>query len=196
MSVPVVELREGESALFGYGSLLSVESVGYSLGRSYDGPFVVCQLEGWRRAWNIGMPNEVFYTETASGLLYPERILYLNIRHAPGSLLNGILFVVSDAERALFDRRESIYTREKITGQLRGVRVTGGDAWVYVGMPEHEVHGAESPARAAVRASYLRTLEDGFARLGPEFRAAYEGSSDPVPHHLVIEDQRAAGVGR
>jgi hypothetical protein len=196
MNSPILHLEEGQSALFGYGSLLSVESVGNSLGHPYQGPFVACHLEGWRRSWNIGMPNQVFYTDTAAGPLYPERILYLNIRPDPACLMNGILFVVSKAELDLFDRRESIYTREKITARLRGVEVTGGDAWVYVGMPEHEVQGAASPARAAVRASYLRILEDGFARLGPEFRAEYERSSDPVPRHLVIEDQRAAGAAR
>ena len=53
-----------EVALFGYGSLLSVASLEQTLQRRYDGPLVACSVEGWRRTWNVAMPNQTFYTET------------------------------------------------------------------------------------------------------------------------------------
>ncbi len=189
MTDKVVRLREGESALFGYGSLISIESLERTLGHRYEGPFVVCTLEGWRRAWDVAMPNHTFFTETSSGRMYPEFILYLNVRPEPKTLLNGILFVVNQSELEAFDRREWIYTREDVTSKIRGADISGGKAYVYVGKADHLLSGVDSPKRAAVRASYLDMLEAGFKALGGAFRADFDASSDPVPAHLVIDDR-------
>ncbi len=97
----IIYLTRGETALFGYGSLCSVASLERSLGRHYEGPFVRCEVEGWRRSWDVGMPNRAFFLETPEGRVYPEHILYLNVKPAPGCLLNGVLFVVNDAELEL-----------------------------------------------------------------------------------------------
>ena len=37
-----IHLGDGETAMVGYGSLLSVPSIAKTLGREYDGPFVPC----------------------------------------------------------------------------------------------------------------------------------------------------------
>lgn len=185
-----VELSDDEVAVFGYGSLLSVVSLEKTLKRRYGGLFVACSIEGWRRAWDVAMPNQVFYAETPSGCLFPERIIYLNVTPRPGSLLNGVLFVVGPEEIQTLDEREWIYYRRAITDHLRGVNVSGGDAFTYVAKPEYMVEDVASPATAAIRASYLRILETGLNDLGASFREAYERSSEPVPRHLVIEDLR------
>lgn len=185
----VVHMRDGEAALFGYGSLLSLESLERTLAHPYTGPFVICALEGWRRVWDVAMPNESYFTETPSHRMYPENILYLNVRPESGIVLNGVLFVVDQSELEAFDRREWIYTREEVTEQVRGAVIPSGKAYVYVGKPEYILSGVDSPKRAAIRASYLKILEAGFARLGGTFRTAYEASSDPPPDHLVIDDR-------
>lgn len=190
MTGKVVRLRQGESALFGYGSLISIESLERTLGHRYEGPFVICALEGWRRVWDVAMPNDTFFTETASGRMYPEYVLYLNVRREPGTLLNGVLFVVNQSELEAFDRREWIYTREDVTSQIRGAVISGGKAYIYVGKADHLMSGVESPKRAAVRASYLEILEAGFRALGAAFRGDFEASSDPIPAHLVIDDRK------
>ena len=185
-----VELIENEVAIFGYGSLLSVPSLETTLKRRYRGPFVACSIEGWRRSWNVAMPNQTFYAETPSGCLFPERIIYLNVTAQPSSLLNGVLFVVGPKELQAMDEREWIYDRLAITDQLRGVNISGGDAFTYVAKPEYLVTEVTSPAIAAIRASYLALLETGLSDLGSSFREAYEQSSAPVPRHLVIDDIR------
>ena len=186
----VVHMRDGEAALFGYGSLICLESLEHTLGHAYRGPLVVCALEGWRRAWDVAMPNETYFTETPSRRMVPDNILYLNISPERGSLLNGVLFVVNQPELEAFDRREWIYTREEVTSQVRGASIPSGEAYVYVGKPEYVMSRVGTPKRAAIRASYLKILEAGFARLGATFRTAYEASSDPVPSHLIIDDRR------
>lgn len=190
MNPKTVELIDNEVAIFGYGSLLSVASLERTLRRHYGGPFVACSIEGWRRSWNIAMPNETFYAEIPSGRLTPERIIYLNVTAQPGSLLNGVLFVVGPEELQAMDKREWIYDRMTITAQLRGVNISGGDAFTYVAKPEYLVTEVASPAIAAIRARYLEILETGLSDLGASFRNAYEQSSDPVPRQLVIDDIR------
>jgi cation transport regulator ChaC len=192
MTHATLELRAGEAALFGYGSLIAKASMERTLGRPYAGPFVPCAVEGWRRSWDIAMPNSVFHTDSDGGRVYPRHILYLNVKRSPGSLLNGVLFVVTAGELAGFDRREWIYDREEITGGLRGVTLSGGAAWIYVGKPQHVMSGVESWRDGAIRASYLELLESGIAAMEPGFRERYERSSDPVERSLVIQDRRDA----
>jgi cation transport regulator ChaC len=185
-----IQLYDDEVAVFGYGSLLAVTSLEQTLQRPYDGPFVACSVEGWRRSWEVTMPNQTFYTETKFGRFYPQSILYLNVQAQAGILLNGVLFVISVEELKAMDQREWIYNREVITDQLCGISVAGGDAYMYVAKPEYIMTNVKSPAIAAIRATYLQILETGLSQLGQSFRKAYNRSSDPVPQHLVITDIR------
>ena len=186
-----IELQEGQAALFGYGSLLSINSLERTLGHPYTGPFHVCWLEGWRRSWDIVMPNlKTFFVRTAPEAMYPENIVYLNIRPWPGHRVIGVVFIVSDKELSAFDTREWIYNREEVTDRLSGVTITGGPAFVYVGKPEYRLKTPSLPTYAAVRATYLDIIESGLRNLGEKFRAEYESSSDEVPNELVIQDHR------
>ena len=102
-----IRLEPGEHAVFAYGSLLSIASLERTLGRSYRGPFVVCSIDGWRRRWNVSMPNETFAYRDASGWVTPQRIFYLNVESPPGRRHRHPLRRAEDLAR--FDPRESIY---------------------------------------------------------------------------------------
>ena len=184
----VVKLKPRQSGIFGYGSLLSIKSMERTFGRPYNGPFVPCTAEGWRRSWDAAMPNGTYYADTDEGRMYPEAILYLNVRRDPGSLLNGVLFVVDEEELAGFDRREAIYDRVDSTDLLNGV-VEGGSAYIYTCKPEYVLTDVRSPRKAAIRATYIQIVEEGLTALGSEFRKVYDRSSDPVPRQLVIKDE-------
>jgi hypothetical protein len=181
-------LQPGQSALLGYGSLLSIRSLERTLGRTYDGPFLPVELPGWRRTWDAAMPNTKFYGEMDGRPMYPETILYLNVAKDNDSVLNGVLFLVNDVELASFDERESIYDRVDITDQLL-LRISGGRAFVYVCRSEHTLRGVSSPDKGAVRATYIDIVETGLRELGEAFRAGYERSSDAIPTNLVIADR-------
>jgi hypothetical protein len=184
----IVRVGSGETALFGFGSLCSAASMERTLGRRYDSPCVRCDLENWRRGWDVAMPNSSFHARIDSGSMRPENILYLNIRRQKGSSVAGMLFVVSNSDLEGFDRREWIYDRADVSAELSGVRVEGGEAIAYVAKPEYVMRTPTSPNVAAVRASYLRILDEAFRDLGPEFRTAYERTTDPIPEGLVIDD--------
>lgn len=184
-----IQLQPAETALVGYGSLLSLRSLERTLGRTYTGPFLRCVVYGWRRTWDAAMPNKAFYTETPHGRMMPEAILYLNVRRDAGSSINGVVFAVNQEELAAYDRRESIYDRVDVTGDL-DVKVEGGAAYLYVCRPEYILTDVKSPAKAAVRASYLKIVEHGLENLDEEFRKRYLDSTDVTPAHLVIDDRR------
>ncbi len=188
MSEPTLRLQAGETAVVGYGSLLSRASVSRTLGRPYEGPFHFCRLAGWRRTWDVGMPNEAFYGEVDGERIYPEKILYLNVRPGTGDL-NVALFVLKAGELAAMHAREWIYEPTVVTPRVRGVGVTEGEAIAYVGKAEHLVRGAPSLRAAAVRASYLRLLDRTLAGLAANFGEEYARNTEPVPPGLVLEDQ-------
>ena len=183
-----IHLADGETAVVGYGSLLSVQSITKTLGREYDGPFVTCHLEGWRRSWDVSMPNEAFYFLEDGERVYPERILYLNVRPDPGALLNVVVFVANRKELEAMNHREWIYEHPVVTSALRGLRVEGGDAIVYAGRAEHVVRDAVRPRQAAIRSSYLKMIGKALAAVDHGFREEYRRTTDPVPEHLVIAD--------
>lgn len=190
-SPSVIELHPGEHAVFGYGSLLSLASLERTLCRRYSGPFVVCDLIGWRRAWNISMPNSTYcYSNDSGSRVTPEKIIYLNIHQEQGRRVNGIVFIISDDDLKGFDDREWIYERVPINDYLRGVAIVKGTAWTYVGRPEHRILHPQSPRHAAIRQSYLDIVHTGITELGSDFLVGYDASTDAVPAMLVVHDRR------
>jgi hypothetical protein len=185
---PTIRLGSGEHAVFGYGSLMLRESMERSLGHAYDGPFIDCAVRGWRRTWDVAMPNETIAATDGGDTFIPRRILYLNVHPDPATTVNGSLFVVNEAELASFDRREWIYARVAITAALVGVHVEGGEAYLYAGLPEHEWPGGGTNRDYAIRETYLELVEAALARRSEEFRERYDASTDEVPAQLVVAD--------
>lgn len=185
-----IRLERGQAAIFGYGSLLSRASMETSLGRPYSGPFVAADVRGWTRDWSVAMPNRRGLFAVHDGVrMQPAEIIYLNVRPAPGAVVNGVLFVVDDRELAAFDRREWVYARERVNDALGGVVVEGGDAWLYTGLPEHVCDLSAPADQRAVRRSYVSIVTGALDEWGPAFRSRFMELSQPVPEHLVFDDQ-------
>jgi hypothetical protein len=188
MDEPLIRLERGQTAVIGYGSLLSLKSVSKTLGREYDGPFVSCHVEGWRRAWNVSMPNEAFYYVDGDTRVYPRRIVYLNVRAVTGARLNATLFVVDEHELQEMHGREWIYAPVVVTPALRDVRIEGGEAIMYVARDEHVVSDVPNRREAALRASYLGIVKRALDLATPAFREEYVQTTDAVPEELIIDD--------
>ena len=189
-AVTEVRLAPGEHALVGYGSLLSVASMERTLGRKYDGPWHVCHLRGWKRGWDICMPNDAWKYRQNQHVVTAERVLYLNVRRQEGGLINAALFVIQGEELRHFDEREWIYERQRVNDDLEDVKVIGGDAWMYVALEKYLWRREARPPEAVIRQTYLDILERGQVELGLEFRREYEATTDPAPVQLVVEDFR------
>ncbi len=183
-----IQLLPGEHVLVGYGSLLSVSSMEQTLGRRYDGPWQICQLNGWRRGWDVQMPRHSWRYRESGKIVTPDRVLYLNLRRQAGSHVNAALFVIHADELQRFDEREWIYGRQQVNDDLLGVRVRDGVAWTYVALEEYLWRKASHPPETVVRRSYLSILKRAHEELGAEFRREYEATTDFVPADLVVDD--------
>lgn len=184
----VLRLMNGQTALVGYGSLLSRASLEGTLGRTYTGPFLQCTVRGWRRTWDAAVPNRKFYTDGVDGRITPRAILYLNVTRDLSTDINGVLFVVNQEELAAYDRRESIYDKVDVSADV-DVEVEGGPIYMYVCRPEYRIACSSSPADAAVRATYLQMIEEGLSNFDEQFSQRYEESTDIPPANLIIEDR-------
>lgn len=183
-----LQLKKEEIALVGYGSLLSRSSITKTLGYNYLGPFITCYLSGWRRSWDISMPNNAFYYLNERVRVYPKSIIYLNAHPDTKSRMNCALFVLNKDQLEKMHDREWIYNPVKITSNLIGVDVKGGDAIIYEGQRKYLVDNAKSPKEAAIRSSYLNNLENALGQVDNKFREEYSATTDPIPEHLIIHD--------
>jgi hypothetical protein len=186
------------TALFAYGSLVDPASAAITLGRPVE-LAGIARLEGWRRAWTQGRRNllveKTFAREDGS---IPEWCLGLNVEPDahPGAAPNGALIEVDEDDLERLDVRELRYARADVSGAL-------GDAGfdrvlTYVARPEH--HVARAPRDAIVIASYLRTVERAFARLGPEelvrFRTTTPTPPAAVEEAVLVQDRIPPGNPR
>jgi len=188
MTDTTIRLEPGQTAVIGYGSLLAKNSISRMLERDYNGPFLPCHVEGWRRSWDVAMPNEAFYYLENQTRTYPRKIIYLNVRRAAGALLNVMLFVVNDDELQAMHGREWIYDPFDATADLRGVTIENGRAVMYVALDEFLVRTISNRREAAIRSTYLRILSQALDATTPAFRDEYGRTTDPAPPPLVIDD--------
>jgi cation transport regulator ChaC len=169
-----------EQFVFAYGSLVRDLA-----GAMQDGGARPARLRDRRRAWNVAMENAVslpgykHYLDPRDRSRPEVFVAFLNLVAAPGELVNGVLYPVSDEQLAALDRRERNYSRVEVDDSLE--QRVAGRAWTYVGRPE-AVRRFEDGARlgrAVIDSSYLETVRAGFALLGAPALEEFEASTDP-----------------
>ena len=175
--------------VFAYGSLLNLTSFEATIGRTYKNPRLICVVEGWRRRWNTAMPNEGFYEDARDGRLEPERIIYANVCPCSRAHVNGCLYFVSDSELQAIDEREWTYDRITVTWRSDGPRTSTGEACMYVAKPEWISTPDRPRTWAAIRQSYIETIQHGVVSLGDACQADYARTTDPIPRELVLRDK-------
>jgi hypothetical protein len=186
-------LPKGHSGVFGYGSLLLLDSMEATLGHEYGGTPYYCLLSGWRRTWDSVMPNTSFYTQQGDNRLYPENIIYLNVTSDARSVINGLVYELNDEDLQSFDAREWIYDRVDITDRLVDVAVSGGRVFMYVGAEPYLLSGQTNSKKTAIRKSYVNIVDRGLESLGASARLTYDASTQSLPESLVIEDFKDPG---
>lgn len=183
-----MELRPGQVGLFGYGSLLLLSSMEETLGRRYVGERYMCRIPGWRRTWDAVYPNQRYYfLNRKNEREYPKGIVYLNVTPGQG-VLNGVVYAIAVEDLAEFDEREKVYDRVDVRTRLIDLKVDGGPVWMYVATPGCVLDSTVTTAEAAVRRQYVNIVEAGLQELGPEFRADYLLSTEPVPEDRIVND--------
>jgi dephospho-CoA kinase len=186
-----VSLNAGKPQyVFGYGSLTA--RPGPVPTRALKEHGFVADLTGLRRTWGVAMDNRrdlpgyKYYTDPGGGR--PEVfVAYLDLVYAPGdpeAAVNGVCLPVDGALLEVLDRRERNYERVDVSDRLAAgatERKGGVRVWAYLGSAaarERFAVGREA-GTAVIDAGYVRTVEAGFAALGPAEHAACRPSLQP-----------------
>jgi hypothetical protein len=187
-------------AVFAYGSLVSRESAGLTLGRDAGEP-VPAELPGWRRRWSTVRDNEKCektFARVEDGSL-PSFVLGLNLERASedeaSERPNGALLELDEASLERLDLRELRYERTEVRVEAG----TGFDA-VYAYTAKPTSFAPEPPAGAVIIAAYLRAVEEAFAELGPGQLERFRESTGPPPVEVaearLLSDEIPAGNPR
>ena len=123
------------------------------------------------------IPGYKMYLKRSDGTRPAVFVAFVDLEPHPGSVVNGLVRAVSDAELEELDRRERNYDRVEVTGQLEGF--DGGRVWTYVGSAagRQRLRRGRAEGRAVVSRDYLEKVLGGFGRLGVDERRAFDESS-------------------
>lgn len=115
-----IHIEEGKVGMIGYGSLISFNSMKYTLGRDYVDSTYLVHLEGFHRDWNYVcsykdslLPEDIFdynsfYIRNQDTIRF-ENAVFLNIVADVESSINCVLYIISEEELEGFDQRELGY---------------------------------------------------------------------------------------
>ncbi len=191
-------------AVFGYGSLVSRESIAQTLG--YDAPAPIpARLSGWRRRWSIYRVNtaheKVF--ERVDGEPF-EHVVGLNIEQAPKAAEaewpNGALIELSETELERLDLRERRYDRVEVPPESALTEESHGFDRVFAFTAKEGHFAAETPPDSIIMATYVEACRAAFDELGPQgweqFMATTGAFPAPVVDARLVADEIPEGNPR
>lgn len=177
--------------VFGYGSLVSPESFGRTLGRDMlpGIDFFEAELTGFGRRWNYGVMHSTGVWVDALGLEHDRTIVALGVVESASESVNGVVGWVDLDELTDLDRRERHYDRVDVaaTTTVHTDHDIDGTITVYVPKPESIEHyeRARDLGTAAVDQDYWNSVDAAFAALGSDRRQRYH-TSTPHPDVPIV----------
>jgi cation transport regulator ChaC len=185
--------------VFGYGSLVSPQSFGETLGRTLDfgTDLFAAELRGFGRRWNYGVMHVTGRRRDQHGAEVEHTLVALGIVPAEGESVNGVVGWVSDDELQALDRRERHYDRADVTAAVvvehaiehdAGAGLRSAPIMVYVPRAEAIEHYEASRRRgtAAIERRYWDLVDGAFASLGGDHHERYLRTT-PEPDVPVLE---------
>ena len=161
--------------VFGYGSLVSPESIESTLRRGIDRSTVeYARLRGWKRSWNVGSDKRSHPERTfrlADGSEFDGVTVVLGIeRSASGDGCDGSVFRVTRQDLDLLDVRERNYERIEVTDVISWAGKPDSCV-VYTYRPSAVAVAKIDDARARhrpinVRKRYRDLVETAFDQIG------------------------------
>jgi cation transport regulator ChaC len=178
--------------VFGYGSLVSPKSFGFTLGRELQlGVDVLsAEIRDFGRRWNYGVMSRLGRSDDQDGSVCEWTIVALGVTPAVGESVNGVVAWVADAELAALDARERNYDRVDVTDltTVPGEGSPVGPVVTYV--PQDAAVRWYETARergvAAVERRYWDLVGGAFAALGDGQRDRYLETT-PAPDVPIVD---------
>ena len=177
--------------VFGYGSLVSPESFGRTLGRELRPgiDFFEAELAGFGRRWNYGVMHSVGVWTDPHGVEHERTIVALGVVECDTETVNGVVGYVELDELTDLDRRERHYDRVDVADRttVRADHPLDGSIMVYVPKRESIEHyeRARDAGTAAVDHDYWSRVDAAFAALGPDRQAQYHAGT-PRPDVPIL----------
>ena len=189
--------------VFGYGSLVSPESFGRTLGRELRPGIDLfeAELAGFGRRWNYGIAHSVGVWTDDDGVEHERTIVALGLVEAPHESVNGVVGYVELDELTDLDRRERHYDRVDVADRT-SVRTDGsgraasgpgrsrlaGSIMVYVPARAavERYERARDAGSAAVERRYWDLVDAAFRALGDDQHARYHATT-PAPDVPIVD---------
>jgi len=144
-----LEIPEGLTGVFAYGSLISQTSMEQSLGHEYERPSYEAHLNGYEREWRCvrhwrSGPRPIYAhilrgTDSVPILGAAE----LDLSPKEEGRINGILYLLTGEELESIDQREWGYQRVDVTDEIEEFRIRGARVYVYASPPSSTPSPAE-----------------------------------------------------
>ena len=198
MNKPVIEIKENEVGMIGYGSLLSLKSMESTLGRKYTDSVCQVHLLGYQREWTWSIPNDDknfseehlltdgFYVEGNDTIPFKKRV-YLNIRAEEGTKINCMLYIISKEELLKFDKRETGFQRLDVTDKIEELNFKGGKVYVYQASPAYGGQPFSDRKINVISKSYIDLVQNACDSLGAEYRKEFDASTTSYDPDIVAE---------
>ncbi len=181
--------------VFGYGSLVSPDSFGQTLGRRprLGVDFFEAEISGFGRRWNYGSLRATGRAPDDSGVVREWAIVALGVTRAAGETVNGVIGWVSNDELVGLDRREAYYDRVDVSmvASVIGPIEIASPIVTYVPRtePVERYERARDRGEAAVDRRYFDLVDAAFADLGADRRERYHATT-PAPDIPILALQR------
>ena len=198
MKKPVIEIKENEVGMIGYGSLLSLKSMESSLGRKYTDSVYQIHLLGYQREWTWSIPNDDknfseehlntdgFYVEGNDTIPFKKRV-YLNIRVEEATKMNCMLYIISKEELLKFDKREIGFQRLDVTDKIEELNFKGGKVYVYQASPAYGGQPSSDRKINVISKTYIDLVSHACDSLGAEYKKEFDATTIPYDPNIVAE---------
>lgn len=173
--------------IFGYGSLVSPESITLTLRRQFSpGELKLAEVKNHTRLWGLVCPVILHGPDGDK----PVNAVFLDVRRSPGKCVNGVLIEVTEQEMQSLDIRERQYERVEITNDT--VPALEGDdddddddnrsrVFTYTGRMVYFVENYKNPK---VLDEYQKKVLAGLHYWGSDFIEKFNQTT--VPHNYEI----------
>lgn len=178
--------------VFGYGSLVSPASFGFTLGRELTPgvDFVEAEVGGYGRRWNYGVAQRVGRSTGPDGSLQEWTMIALGVVASADETVNGVIGWVEPHEIAALDLRERNYDRVDVSATTTVHADIPIDAPIVTYVPRTiamtHYRSARDRGEAAVAKRYWDLVDAAFDDLGPGRRERYHATT-PRPDVPIVE---------